>query len=86
MDAAEVVARVTQALPDAAVDVEGADCNFSLTVISAGFEGLVPVKRQQKVLDAFADVLASGALHALTLKVFTPREWDAKNSALVQIS
>jgi acid stress-induced BolA-like protein IbaG/YrbA len=87
MDATAVAARIEAALPGAAVDVEGADCNFTVTVISDLFEGLLPVKRQQRVLDGFTDVFASGELHALSVKTFTTREWDAKNSAgLVQIS
>jgi len=87
MAAGEVVARIEKTLPGAAVDVEGADCNFSVTVISDAFEGLLPVKRQQRVLDGFTDVFASGDLHALTIKAFTAREWEAKNTAgFVQIS
>lgn len=87
MAVGEVVARIEKALPGAVVDVDGADCNFSVTVISDLFDGLLPVKRQQRVLDGFTDVFSSGDLHALTIKVFTSREWEAKNTAgLVQIS
>ncbi len=87
MQANEVVTRIENAVLGAAVDVEGADCNFTVTVISDVFEGLLPVKRQQRVLDGFTDVFASGELHALTVKTFTTREWEAKNSAgFVQIS
>ncbi|MFT3931164.1 MAG: BolA/IbaG family iron-sulfur metabolism protein [Spongiibacteraceae bacterium] len=82
----ELIARIERGLPGAAVDVEGADCNFTVTVISDVFTGLMPVKRQQRVLDAFTDVLANGTLHALTIKAFTPQEWEAKQSGgLVQI-
>ena len=86
MQANEVSARVEKALPNAALEVEGADCNFTVSVISAAFVGLLPVKRQQLVLDAFADVLKTGELHALTVKTLTPQEWEAKQaSGLVQI-
>ena len=82
-----VVARIEAALPGAAIDAEGADCNFSVTIISDAFTGLLPVKRQQRVLDVFADVFASGELHALTIKAFTPQEWEAKQTGgLVQIA
>lgn len=87
MQVEEVIARIESALPGAAVDIEGADCNFSVTIISDLFNGLLPVKRQQRVLDAFVDVFASGALHALTIKAFTSKEWEAKqNGGLVQIA
>ena len=86
MQASEVSARIEKALPGAAIDVEGADCNFTVAVISAAFAGLLPVKRQQLVLDAFTDVLKTGELHALTVKTFTPQEWEAKQTGgLVQI-
>lgn len=87
MQASEVSTRIEQALPGAAVDVEGADCNFTVAVISAAFAGLLPVKRQQLVLDAFTDVLKTGELHALTVKTLTPQEWEAKQrNGLTQIS
>jgi acid stress-induced BolA-like protein IbaG/YrbA len=87
MEAAAVAACIEAALPGAAVDVEGADCNFTVTVIYDAFDGLLPVKRQQRVLEVFSDVLASGELHALTVKTFTTREWEAKNTGgLIQIS
>ncbi len=87
MDASEVSGRIERALPGAAVDVDGADCNFTVSVISAAFAGLQPVKRQQLVLDAFSDVLKTGELHALTVKTLTPQEWEAKQtSGLTQIS
>lgn len=82
-----VVARIERALPGAAIDIEGADCNFGVTIISDEFAGLLPVKRQQRVLDAFTDVFASGELHALTIKAFTSKEWEAKQAGgFVQIS
>lgn len=87
MQAADVSACIEQAIPDAAVDVEGADCTFTVSVISAAFAGLLPVKRQQLVLNLFTDLLASGELHALTVKAQTPQEWEAKQTAgFVQIS
>lgn len=87
MQASEVSGRIEKALPDAAVDVEGADCNFTVSVISTAFAGLLPVKRQQLVLDAFTDVLKTGELHALTVKTLTPQEWEAKQTAgFVQIT
>lgn len=82
-----VVARIEKELPGAAIDIEGADCNFTVTIISDEFSGLLPLKRQQRVLDVFADVFASGELHALTIKAFTAQEWAAKQTAgLVQLS
>lgn len=88
MEAKEVVDRIRKAVPDASdIEVDGADCDFTAIVLSEGFEGVSPVKRQQRVLAEFTDVLASGALHALTVKAHTPVEWLAKQGqSLTQLS
>lgn len=75
MEKAAVAARIKQAIPDAEIQVEGADCNFSVVVLSQQFEKMMPVKRQQRILACFSDLLGSGALHALSVKAHTPAEW-----------
>ena len=86
MEAAAVENKVLEVLPDAELEVEGADCDFTVTVISEKFAGLNTVKRQQLVLSAFSELLATGELHALTVKAFTLDEWNNKSSGLVQLS
>jgi BolA protein len=70
--------------PDALVDLDGADCSFEMIVISDAFEGLNTLKRQQPILALFKDELASGALHALSVKARTPKE-QSGSAGLVQI-
>ena len=72
----ELIDLVQQTLPDAEVIPEGADCNFSLTVISDSFDVKRPVARQQLVLGVFNEQLRSGALHALSVKAMTKSEWE----------
>ncbi len=82
MERDEVVARIESAVPEVdQVKVEGADCDFSALVLSESFAGVSQVKRQQQVLAAFADLLATGDLHALSVKAYTPEEWQKKQSA-----
>ena len=59
---------------DAQITVEGEDCSFSVTVVSDQFQGKLPVARQKSVLSIFRDQLATGELHALTVKALTPAE------------
>ena len=61
-------------IKDAKITVEGEDCNFSVTVVSDQFQGKLPVARQKSVLSIFKDQLATGELHALTVKALTPAE------------
>ncbi len=73
----------------AKVFIEGEGCDLTITVISDKFAGLTLVKKQQLVLESVNDVLASGRLHAVSVKAFTVEEWQAKqaasNNGLLQI-
>ena len=86
----EIMARVATAHGDAQVTIEGADCNFSIAIVAGEFSGLRPVQRQQAVLKLFADVLATGELHAMTVSAKTPeevaQELSADNHGLTAIS
>lgn len=73
----EVVALVKSAFPDAEVKIEGEDCSFAITVISDAFAGMSLLKKQQSVLATVSDELASGKLHAMSVKCYTPVEWQA---------
>ncbi len=46
-----------------------------LTVVSDQFSGLLPVKRQQLVYAALQPAIASGEIHAVHMKTFTPDQW-----------
>ncbi|MCU0782237.1 MAG: BolA/IbaG family iron-sulfur metabolism protein, partial [Akkermansiaceae bacterium] len=50
-------------------------------VISARFAGLTPVKRQQQVLAPVTEWLTTGALHAFSVKTYTPEEWAQHQAA-----
>lgn len=84
MNEEEIVARVGALYPDAVIDVAGADCNFELYVISDALEGMGLLQRQQSILALFKDELASGKLHALSIKAKTQKE-QAGGNGLLQI-
>jgi acid stress-induced BolA-like protein IbaG/YrbA len=67
-------------IPDAEVTVEGEGCNFTVTVVSEQFAGKMPVARQKMVMAPFKELIATGDIHALGVKAFTP---DEKKSVLV---
>ena len=72
---------IQTALPEARVSIEGEGCSFSVVVISDAFAGLPLVKRQQRVLQALSQALATGDLHAITVKAHTPDEWERQQNA-----
>ncbi len=75
----EIVALIKAGIPDAEIIVDGEDCSFSVTVVSASFEGLSLLKKQKAVMATVKDAIASGALHAITIKAHTLDEWAAKH-------
>ncbi len=89
METKEIQHAIEAAMPGAQVYLEGEGCNFSALVVSNAFQGLSLVKRQQAVLAPVSAWLATGELHAFTVKTYTQAEWDNRQVAaaggLVQI-
>jgi acid stress-induced BolA-like protein IbaG/YrbA len=72
----EVVAQlIRQGLPGAEVQVSGDGSHFDAVVISTAFEGLTPIKKQRLVMETVKPQIASGELHALSIKTLTPAQW-----------
>ena len=71
----QVRAAITQALPDARVEVEdltGGGDHLQVTVVSTVFDGLSRVKQHRLVYGALRSELASEAIHALALQTSSP--------------
>jgi acid stress-induced BolA-like protein IbaG/YrbA len=51
---------------------------YEATIISDAFEGLSLVKKHQLVYALLNEHIASGVIHALSIKAYTPAEWEAK--------
>ncbi|HEY5716889.1 MAG TPA: BolA family protein [Motiliproteus sp.] len=77
MEAVEVKRLVESQLNGCEVITSGEGCNFQVTVVGDVFNGLNPVKKQQLVYGCLNDQIASGAIHALTIKAYTPEQWKA---------
>ncbi|NOS88443.1 MAG: Grx4 family monothiol glutaredoxin [Methylococcaceae bacterium] len=72
----EAVAQLIQlAITDAKVKIDGIGCDLTITVVSEQFDGLSLVKKQQQVLACLTAPLATGQLHAVSVKAYTPDEW-----------
>ena len=68
---------VKTGIPDAKVIIDGAGCDLLITVISEQFADLSLVKKQQLVMSTLTEPLGSGKLHAVSIKAYTPEEWQA---------
>lgn len=54
---------------------DGSESHFKLVVVSAVFEGMRPIQRQQKIYSILAEEIA-GPVHALTMQTLTPEQWQ----------
>lgn len=54
--------------------------HLELAIVSASFEGLSKLKRQQAVYKAIGSWIASGEVHAVHIHAYSPEEWDTLNN------
>ncbi|WOJ94980.1 BolA/IbaG family iron-sulfur metabolism protein [Congregibacter variabilis] len=79
MDAKTVEVMVRDAIDGATVSVEGSGANYDITVVSEVFAEQRAVRRQQTVYAAINEAIASGSIHAVNIRTFTPDEWEAQS-------
>ena len=68
----ELRKRLEIEFPSAEITVDMDGNRAAIRIIADVFEGLAPVRRQQKGYRCIADLIESGALHAITIKALTP--------------
>lgn len=69
--------RIEAGINDAMAYVEGDGAHFSAIVVSPAFTGKSRIQKQQLVYDTVRSELLDGSLHALSVKAYTPDEWEA---------
>lgn len=73
----EVKALLEARIDDCEFHIQGEGCNFQVVAVGEVFDGLSPVKRQQLIYGALSAEIASGALHAVSIKTYTPAQWQS---------
>ena len=79
MDKEQVKTRILQGFPNAEVIVNefsGGNDHYAVLVVSDAFSGKKLLARHRSVLDLFQAEIASGEVHALTMKLHTHAEWE----------
>lgn len=75
MTSEDIKALLGAALPEAEILVQGEGGKFTVTVVSDRFQGLRPVAKQQLIYGPLNEHIASGAIHAVSMRTFTKEEW-----------
>lgn len=77
---AEVEELIAAAYPQSETHIEGQGCDLSIIVVSEQFSGMTMIRQHQGVMAALSEPLASGRLHAVTLKTYTPEQWRSRQN------
>lgn len=75
----EIQKVIEEKLPGSQVqihDLTGTADHWQVTVISKTFEGKPMLEQHRMVKGFFEAEIASGVLHAFSLKTYTPEEWS----------
>jgi len=79
MEASEVKKCIEQGIPGAEVTVSSDGNKYSAIVVSQAFEGMTMIAEQKMVYATVNEHIQSGAIHALSIKAYTPEEWEVLN-------
>ena len=72
----EIKQLIEQGLPGASVTVDGDGRHFQAVVVSEAFAGKAPLRQHRMVYATLGDRFDSDALHALSIKTYTPQQWE----------
>jgi acid stress-induced BolA-like protein IbaG/YrbA len=76
MTAQELQAIIAAGLPCEHLHVEGDGRHWYATLVSAEFEGKRLIQRHQRVYATLGDKIKTDEVHALSMKTYTPAEWQ----------
>ncbi|SPL70697.1 BolA family iron metabolism protein IbaG [Acinetobacter stercoris] len=75
MNSEQLTEILKAAFPEAEVAVSGQAGKFDLRIVDDQFEGKRTVARQQSVYAPLNSYIASGEVHAVTIRAMTKEEW-----------
>ncbi len=79
LQCSEIKQLLEASLNDAEIEVLGGEGKYQVTIVSSMFEGLNRVKRQQSIYKVLNSHIQTGAIHAVSMILYTPQEAAARN-------
>ena len=79
MDLHNLKSLIERGLEGASVQVNGDGRHFEAVVVSDAFAGKPTIAQHRMVYAALGDSFQTDALHALSLKTYTPEQWKRVN-------
>jgi acid stress-induced BolA-like protein IbaG/YrbA len=81
MTAEQLQAIIAAGLPCEHLHVEGDGRHWYATLVSPEFEGKRLIQRHQRVYATLGDKIKTDEVHALSMKTYTPAEWQVASKA-----
>jgi len=78
MNAEQLQSIVAESISAESILASGEGGKFEVEISSDLFTGLNTLKRHQMVYKAVNEFISSGELHALTIKAYTPEEYQQR--------
>ena len=76
MQSQDVKTLLDERLESCDFHVRGEGCDFQVIAVGEVFASLTPVRRQQFIYEALTNEIASGEIHAVSIKTYTPAQWQ----------
>ena len=61
-------------------EFSGGTDHYSVVVVTDAFSGVPLLKRHRMVLDLFQAEIGTGEVHALSIKAYTPDQWEVEQT------
>jgi acid stress-induced BolA-like protein IbaG/YrbA len=78
MTADQLKAMIASHLACEHIELEGDGRHWYATIVSTAFEGQRAIRRHQQVYATLGQSMHTDAVHALSMKTYTPAEWAAR--------
>ena len=72
----QIKQQIEAGLDGSSANTSGENGHFDVTVIGECFADKSPVQRQKMVYATLNDKISSGEIHAITIKAYTPEQWE----------
>ncbi|EKE85366.1 BolA family protein [Idiomarina xiamenensis] len=83
MEAKDIEALLQAELDLSEVHVKSEGSHAEIIAVGDIFEALSRVKKQQLIYKPLNQVIADGSLHAVSIKAFTPSEWQREKKLIM---
>ena len=65
-------------------EFSGGTDHYAVIVVSNSFDGKTLLARHRMIMDLFKEEMNTGEVHALTIKAFTPKQWETEKNTYVK--